>query len=63
MKLTKNGRLIVALKIVIIGGILFVTGHALSSNSSVTNTVVSYSGAIIGFLGLSWLIRIVKSEG
>ena len=62
MKLTRNGRLVLALIIVIFGGILFVIGHAAPSSSRVTNIVVAYSGAIIGFLGLSWLIRIVKSE-
>lgn len=63
MKLTRTVRLILALIIVFVGVILFVTGHASPLGSGVTDIVVSYSGAIIAFLGVSWLRKIVKSEG
>ncbi|GAB3792320.1 hypothetical protein GCM10028819_02310 [Spirosoma humi] len=63
MKITRTVRLVLALIIVFFGVILFVITHANPSGSHVINIVVSYSGAIIAFLGVSWLRKIVKSKG
>lgn len=63
MKLTTNIRLLLASITAFIGLVMIGLGYGTSLGSRLTNIITSYSGFLIFYLGLRWIIRIVKSRG
>ncbi|SOD95203.1 hypothetical protein SAMN06269250_4777 [Spirosoma fluviale] len=63
MKLTTNIRLLLASITAFIGLVMIGLGYGTPLGSRLTNIIASYSGFLALFLGLRWIIRIVKSRG
>lgn len=63
MKLTTNIRLLLASITAFIGLVMIGLGYGTSLGSRLTNIIASYSGFLTFYLGLRWIIRIVKSRG